>query len=242
MRKTIFTAILVASLCACSHTKDASEQTDLKPAEIYTLGQKALEEKDYKKSAELFSKITYEFPYYSGVSKAHIMEIYSYYMQGDYDNVVFSAENYVKTYPMSNQIAYVYYMKALAFYEQIGLPYRDHSMATDAKAAFQEVASRFTSSRYAKDAEIKIKMINNHLASHEMIIGRYYLNKGEVLSAIGRFKDVISSYADSAQVEEALYRLAEAYNFLGMKTEAKKHITQLAKKYPHSTWNRAAAK
>lgn len=232
--------ILLLGLCSCSHNK---EQDNIKnPVELYSKAYKALEDKDYKKSAELFSRITYEFPYYSGAPKAHIMEIYSYYLQEDYDNVIFSVENFVKTYPTSKYIAYAYYIKALALYEQIGIAYRDPERAVDAKAAFEEVASRFKDSAYARNALIKIKMIENYLAAHEMIIGRYYLNKGEVLSAIGRFQEVVSTYGNSPQIEEALYRLAEAYNFLSMPAEARKHINILKQKYPRSSWAEAASK
>jgi outer membrane protein assembly factor BamD len=193
-------------------------------------------EKDYKKSAELYSKITYEFPYYSGANRAHLMEIYSYFLGEDYDNVIFSAENYIKTYPVSPYIAYAYYLKALASYEQTGIPYRDTDTAREAKLGFAEVISRFPDSVYAKDAAIKIKVINNHLAAHEMIIARYYLKKGDIISAISRLKDVEITYPESPQAEEALYRLAEAYNFLGMKVEAHNHLKLLRQKHPKSTW------
>jgi outer membrane protein assembly factor BamD len=89
---------------------------------------------------------------------------------------------------------------------------------------------------YAKDAAIKINVINNHLAAHEMIIARYYLNKGDIISAISRLKDVELSYPASPQAEEALYRLAEAYKFLGMQAESKKHLELLASKHPKSSW------
>ena len=203
---------------------------------LYLEANNALQKKEYKRAVELFSKITYEFPYYSLASKAHIMEIYANYLLKDYDSVVFSAENYIKTHPVSSYISYAYYMKALAYYAQIALPQRDQSMTIKAKQAFTEVISRFPTSSYAKDAKAKLALINDHLAAHEMVIGRYYLNKQEMPAAIERFKNVIEKYSTTPQIEEALYRLVEIYLFLGMKDEAKKHAAVLGHNYPNSKW------
>jgi len=69
-----------------------------------------------------------------------------------------------------------------------------------------------------------------------MIIGRFYLNKEEMPAAITRFKNVVSKYSTTPQVEEALFRLVEAYLFLGLKDEARKHAAVLGHNYPHSKW------
>jgi outer membrane protein assembly factor BamD len=234
--RSLLLGVILLLVSACTHNKKDDTQQPQNPYELYLAANQALSEKDYKKSAELYGKITYEFPYYSGASRAHIMEIYSYFLSEDYDNVIFSADNYIKTYPVSPHIAYAYYLKALASYEQIGIPYRDTDMANEARLGFAEVISRFPSSIYAKDSTIKINVINNHLAAHEMIIARYYLKKGDIISAINRLKDVELTYPKSQQAEEALFRLAEAYNFLGMQAETKKHLDLLAQRYPKSAW------
>jgi outer membrane protein assembly factor BamD len=223
---------------ACGHKESSKEAMDRgKDADtLYSQADTALASGNYKKAAELFSKVTYEFPYYHLASKAHIMEIYSHYLSEDYDAVIFSVENYVKTHPISNYTSYAYYMKALAYYAQIELPQRDQSMTGEAKQAFTEVISRFPTSDYAKDAKAKLALIEDHLAAHEMIIGRYYLHKEEMPAAIERFKRVVSNYSTTSQVEEALSRLVEAYLFLGMKEEAKKNAAVLGHNYPKSEW------
>jgi len=223
---------------ACAHKDTTTESTERSKdaSTLYLEANAALQQKDYKRAAKLFSQVTYEFPYYSIASKAHIMEIYSNYLLEDYDSVIFSAENFVKTHPVSPYTAYTYYIKMLAYYSQISLPQRDQAMTADAKHACMEVISRFPTSPYAKDSNAKLALINDHLAAHEMVIGRYYLNKGEISASISRFKDVVSNYSTTAQVEEALYRLVEAYSFLGMKDEAKKNAAVLGYNYPKSKW------
>jgi len=223
---------------ACAHKDTTSSTMDRgKDADVlYRQANVALKQKEYKKAAELFSKVTYEFPYYSLANKAHIMEIYSNYLLEDYDSVIYSVENFIKTHPVSSYIPYAYYMKALSYYAQIEIPQRDQTMTRDAKAAFEEVISRFPKSSYTKDAKAKMALINDHLAAQEMAVGRYYLKKQEMPAAIERFKDVVTNYSTTSHIEEAFYRLVEAYLFLGMKDEAKKNAAILGHNYPKRKW------
>jgi outer membrane protein assembly factor BamD len=236
-----FCIIMTAALfflSACGKKELSHDEIDVsKDAKtLYAQANDALNKEEYKKAAALFSKVTYEFPYYHLANKAHIMAIYSNYLLEDYDSVIFSVENYVKTHPISKYTPYTYYMKAISYYAQIELPQRDQTMTDEAKQAFTELISRFPKSSYIKDAKAKLALIDDHLAAHEMVVGRYYLNKEEMPGAIERFKRVVSNYSTTSQVEEALSRLVEAYLFLGLRDEAKKNAAVLGHNYPGSRW------
>jgi outer membrane protein assembly factor BamD len=231
----ILLPLFVAS-CSKKDISDDEAYTNMDAKTLYSQGNDALQKSEYKKAAEIFSKVTYEFPYDALASKAHVMVIYANYLLEDYDSAIFSAENYVKTHPISKYTPYVYYIKALSYYAQIELPQRDQTMTGEAKLAFTELISRFPTSEYTKDSKAKLALIDDHLAAHEMVIGRYYLNKEEMPAAIQRFKKVVSDYSTTSQVEEALSRLVEAYLFLGLKDEAKKNAAVLGHNYPSSQW------
>jgi outer membrane protein assembly factor BamD len=115
-------------------------------------------------------------------------------------------------------------------------------MTIDAKNAFEELIIRFPNTSYAKDAKIKLDLVNDHLAGQEMIIGRYYLHAGDLISAINRFKVVVDTYPTTTHIQEALYRLTEAYLFLGVVDEAKKNASVLGYNYPNSIWYKDAYK
>ena len=182
----------------------------------------------------------YEFPYYEGAKKAMVMEVYSYYHNHDYDNVVLTIDNFLKTYPTASDINYMYYMKALSFYEQISIPYRDQAMTVKAKHALENVMQRFPGSKYARDSKIKLDLVEDHLAAHEMIVGRYYLNRGELLAAIKRFDVVVKRYSTTSHIEESLYRLFEIYKFIGNNSEAQRIAATLGYNYPNSKWYKSA--
>jgi outer membrane protein assembly factor BamD len=209
---------------------------------MYREATELFQKEEYKKAAETFADITYKYPYYNGAAQAQLMEMYSYYLTKDYDNLLPTAENFIKTYPASSDIPYVYYLRALTYYNQIEIPQRDQEITRQAKQMFIELLTRFPNSQYTQDAKAKINLIEDHLAAQEMIVGRFYLKGGNVLGAINRFKTVMKDYSTTSHVEEALYRLTEAYMFLGIKSEAIKYAATLGHNYPQSKWYRESYK
>ena len=74
------------------------------------------------------------------------------------------------------------------------------------------------------------------MASKEIYIGRYYVDKKKWISAINRFRTVIDDYDTTIYVEEALYRLVEIYYIMGLEEEAKKYANLLGYNYNSSKW------
>jgi outer membrane protein assembly factor BamD len=234
--------IIVCLIClsGCSSKKKIEQEVVDTPESTYLKASDSFRNKHYSKAAELFAKIIYEFPYYDGAKKAMVMEVYSYYLDQDYDNVSLTIDNFLKTYPTAPETSYMYYMKALSFYEQINIPYRDQNMTLKAKEALEKLVHRFPGTKYARDAKIKLDLVEDHLAAQEMIIGRYYLNRGELLSSIKRFNEVVKKYSTTSHTEEALYRLFEIYSFIDNTVEAQKCAATLGYNYPNSKWYKSA--
>ena len=105
-----------------------------------------------------------------------------------------------------------------------------------AKEYFEIVKQNFSNTEYALDAEFKIEYINDILASKEMYIGRYYIEREKWIPAINRFRTVVDKYETTIYTEEALYRLVEIYYKLGLATEAKKYAKLLGYNYQSSKW------
>ena len=94
----------------------------------------------------------------------------------------------------------------------------------------------FSKSEYALDAEFKLDLINDVLASKEMYLGRYYFEKKKWIPAINRFKTVINKFDTTIYAEEALHRLVEIHYVIGLKQEAKKYANLLGYNYQSSKW------
>ena len=125
-------------------------------------------------------------------------------------------KRYVTLYPTSPDAAYAQYIVGLSYYRQIRDVTQDQKPARQTIEAMDEVVQRWPESEYVEDAKAKIRYARDQLAGKEMQIGRYYLERREYIAAIKRFRNVVESYSNTRQVEEALSRLTEAYYAMGL--------------------------
>jgi outer membrane protein assembly factor BamD len=213
------------------------EDTSKLPVEeLYNRGVDALNSKRYKTAADQFDLVEQNYPYSSWAVNAQLMEGYADYLQNKYTDAVGTLDRFIQLHPAQHDIAYVYYLRALCYYEQIADIQRDQKGTADAMGALQEVVNRFPDSAYARDARLKIDLARDHLAGKEMEVGRWYEGQHLYTAAIGRFQRVIDDYQTTNHVPEALYRLTEIYLRLGLTDEAKKAAAVLGHNYPGSDW------
>ena len=105
-----------------------------------------------------------------------------------------------------------------------------------AKENYLFVKKNYPETDYAIDSSFKLDLINDILASKEMYIGLYYIERKKWIPAINRFRNVIDDYSTTMYVEEALHRLVEIYYLLGLKQEAQKYASLLGYNYKSSKW------
>jgi outer membrane protein assembly factor BamD len=232
---------LICFLLSCKSQKKDESDIISPAAEIYNNAIKLLEAKKPKKAAEEFANVYYQHPGSAITSYAELMEGYSYYLDKQFEDCVDVIEVFIKLHPAHEDIAYAYYLKALAMFMQISDVYYDQSKTLDAKLALQEVINKFPSSPYANDAMLKLEIIDDYLAAQNMEIGRYYLDvKNDPIAAIGRFKEVSNS--NTNQTPEALFRLIESFSVMGMDDEAIRYKDNLLTNFPNNEWSTKANK
>ncbi|MBF0248551.1 MAG: outer membrane protein assembly factor BamD, partial [Alphaproteobacteria bacterium] len=94
----------------------------------------------------------------------------------------------------------------------------------------------YPDSQYARDAKLKLELTYDHLAGKEMDIGRYYQTRKQYSAAIARFASVVEKYQTTTHTPEALLRLVECYQALGLKEEARRYAAVLGHNFPSSSW------
>ncbi len=209
-------------------------------AKLYNEALASLKNKEYRTAAKKFAEVERRYPYSRWASKAILMQAFSQYQRNDYDKAIAAAKKFLALHPGHKDAPYAHYLIALSLYEQIGDVKRDVTAAKKAREALELVVNRFPETRYAADAKRKLKAVEDHLAGKEMEVGRYYLERGNYLAAINRFKKVITDYQTTAHVPEALYRLVEAYLALGIRSEAQTAAAVLGHNFPNSQWYKDA--
>jgi outer membrane protein assembly factor BamD len=209
---------------------------------LYTSAKTALDKRDYKLAAALFDEVERQHPYSIWARRAQLMGAFSYYLDGDYQKSIESAQNFLAVHPGNRDAPYAYYLIALSYYEQIQDVTRDQKITQQALDALGELTRRYPNTRYAADARLKIDLVRDHLAGKEMEVGRFYENKSEWLAASMRFRAVIDQYQTTTHTPEALMRLTECYLALGIPLEAQKAAAVLGHNYPGTKWYEHAYK
>ena len=231
--------LLIFTSCSKDTVKKSiinEKSLELQVREAYLEGKKELEAGDVLFAAKKFNEAEILFPQSEWAPKAALMAAYAYYSQDYYGNAIAELERFIRIYPKNKNIDYAYYLLGLSYYEQIVDEKKDLNSILKAKKTFEIINKKFPNTQYAIDAEFKIELVNDIIASKEMYIGRYYQSKKKWIAAINRFRVVVDDYSDTVYTEEALHRLVEIYYTLGLKEEAKKYAQVLGYNYQSSLW------
>ncbi len=230
-----FAGFVLLSLTACSGDKDKLPPE--KPVEeLYNEAMDKMDKKSYGEAAKAFEEVERQHPYSQWATRAELMAAFAQYQAMNYDDAVVALDQFIQMHPGNAQIAYAYYLKALCFYERLADVRRDQTYAENALKILQEIVSRFPETTYAKDAVLKIALVNDHMAGAEMEVGRNYMKQKIYTAAVGRFRTVVEKYQTTSHVPEALHRLVECYLALGITDEAKATAAVLGYNFPGSDW------
>ena len=241
----IFSSFLIfffTILLSCSTNETEVDQIkntslDIQMIESYNEGLKILNSNgDSIIAAKKFNEAELLFPQSKWAPRSTLMAAYAYYRQDYYFDAISEIERYFKTYPNHNRKDYAYYLLALSYYDQIVDEKKDLEPLIQAKKNFEYLIKNYPSTDYALDAEYKLEVIEEILASKEIYLARYYIDKEKWVPAINRFKKVVNEYETSIYVEEALHRLVEIHYKLGLVEEAKKYANVLGYNYQSSKW------
>jgi outer membrane protein assembly factor BamD len=203
---------------------------------LYNAGRQQLDRGLYVQAAALFDEVERQHPYSVWARRAQLMSAFSYYAAADHTKSIDSARRFLSIHPGNRDAPYALYLIALNYYEQIADVTRDQGTTRQAMDALNEVIRRYPTSRYAADARLKLDLVRDHLAGHEMEVGRFYQTRRNWLASVIRFRSVVDDYQQTSHVPEALMRLTESYLALGVPEEARRSAAVLGTNFPGSRW------
>ena len=209
---------------------------ELQVLEAYDIGKDALESGDVLYAAKKFNEVENLFPQSDWAPKSALMAAYSYYVQDYYSDSIAELERFIRVYPYHKDVSYAHYLLGICYFEQIVDEKKDLESIKNAKIKFNFILKEYPNTEYALDADFKISLINDILASKEMYIGRYYFDKKKWIPAINRFRTVIDDYDTTIYTAEALHRLVEVHYTIGLIDEAERYAQLLGYNYGSSEW------
>jgi len=236
---TLVILVLVSS-CSKEEPKKISvvEKVSLEHQmmEAYNEGLKELERGDVIFAAKKFNEAELLYPQSVWAPRANLMAAYSYFSQLYYSDAIIEVERFLVKYKNHPRRDYAHYLLALCHYNQIVDEKKDLEQIIKAEEYFNLIVKKYPKTEFAMDSEFKLELIQEVLASKEMYLARYYVDKKKWIPAINRFKKVVKEYETTIYVEEALHRLVELHYKIGLVDEAKNYAVLLGYNYESSKW------
>jgi len=244
----IIIIISLAFLVSCKNNEKEvisvieEKDLDLQMIDAYKEGLKFLDNGMPLDAAKKFSEAEIIYPQSLWAPRSSLMTAYSYYYGNYYLDAIDELERFIKTYPNNERINFAYYLLAMSYYEQITDETKDLGSILDAQKYFIYVQKKYPNSDYATDSEFKLELIKEILASKELYLAKYYIEREKWIPAINRFKIIVDKYDTTIYVEEALHRLVEIHYKIGLIEESKKYAKLLGYNYQSSDWYRESYK
>ena len=210
--------------------------------EVYNQAMSEFEKGDVIYAGKKFSEAELLYPQSIWAPRAVLMSAYGYFTQGYYNDAINNLERFLVKYKNHPQSDYAYYLLALCHYDQIVDEKKDMNEILQSKKYFELIINNYPNTDYALDSEFKLELIIEIMASKEMYLARYYVQREKWIPAINRYKKVINDYDTTIYVEEALHRLVELHYKVGLINESKKYAALLGYNYQSSEWYEASYK
>lgn len=247
MRITKFFA--VAALCvlvsACS-SNDDKEIPDQPEQEIYEQALDALELDNYVLAIEKLQLLEARYPFGRYSEQAQLELTYAYFKNHEPEAARAAADRFIRLHPNHENIDYAYYLKGLTAFEQdrtffikylpLDESKRDPGAALDGFESFRALLRQYPNSEYAPDARKRMIHLKNRLASYEVHVAHYYIQRGAYLAAANRGRYVIENLQETPAVPAALSVMVEAYTLLGQADLANDAMVVLQNNYPNYTY------
>ena len=242
-----FLILIIIVFFGCGKDKEnkliiKEQNLETQMVRAYKEGLNFLDKNDGLSAAKKFNEAELLFPQSEWAPKSALMAAYSYYAYDYYGDSIYELEQFIKKYPKDERISYANFLLAMCYYQSIVDETKDLEPLLKARDKFIYVVENYPNTDFAMDAQFKLDLIREILASKEMYLGSYYIQKGKWIAAINRFKTVINDYDTTVFVEEALHRLVELHYKIGLENEAKKYANLLGYNYLSSDWYKSTYK
>ena len=215
---------------------------DLQMIDAYNEGLNLLDDNYPLKAAEKFNEAELLYPQSLWAARSSLMSAYSFYYGSYYVDAIEELNRFKEIYPNHERIVYAYYLMGMCYYEQIADEKKDLGSIVDAQQNFKYVLENYPGTDFALDSQFKLELIQQILASKEMYLAKYYIEKEKWIPAINRYKNVLDKFETTIYIEEALHRLVEIHYKIGLIDESKKYAALLGYNYQSSEWYRESYK
>lgn len=222
---------LFFSVVACSTDEKKSET----PEGLFAIAQEFEEGERYELAIQRYTEVKNKFPYSAYALRAELAVADVHYKQEAWPEAQVSYQTFRELHPTHAKIDYVIFRIGLTFYNQLPETVdRDLSLAQDAIAHFDEVATRYPRSEYAGEARDKKAETLKKLAGKEAYIADFYFKRQLYDSALPRYEGLLQRYPNLGFDEVALAKAAISAAKTDQMPKAKRFLNVLKQRFPDS--------
>jgi outer membrane protein assembly factor BamD len=206
------------------------------PDTLYREGLTRFNRRDYTEALKRFELLKSRFPDsppYTVWAELKVGDCH--FFKKEYTEAVAAYEEFKKTHPTHEEMPYVQYQIAMAYFNQMLSLDRDQTFTKKALSNFEYLVANYPPSLFTEKSNKKIEICKKRLADHEFYVGSYYYKKGNFKAAALRFQDLLEKFSRMHQEDKTLFLLGKCYVELDQGEKARDAFSKLVKEYPTSS-------
>ncbi|MDT8427368.1 MAG: outer membrane protein assembly factor BamD [Pseudomonadales bacterium] len=246
MRILVFLFVLV-SFVSCSLIRNSNEEADQFAAlsseeQFYRTANEQLNSSNFQAAIVTYQELESRFPFGQFAAQAQLELIYAHYRSSNLEAARSAADRFIRLNPDHPNIDYAYYMKGVASFNEdsrfmsrflpVDQSKRDSGGARDAFNEFSLLLALYPDSDYAADARARMVFLRNNLATSEIHVANFYLDRRAYIAALNRGRYVVENFQGSPLVADGMAIMIESYLRLGLNDLADTSLTILKENYP----------
>ena len=240
-RNFLFSLLIILSFISCSEKKEKislikEDNLEMQMIEAYNEGLKEFNNGDVFFAAKKFNEVELLYPQSIWAPRSILMAAYAFYSNLYFNDAIYELERFLEKYKNHSDTDYAYYLIAICHYNLIVDEKKDLGEIMKAKTYFNLLVKEYPNTDFSEDAKYKLELIDEILASKELYLANYYLDREKWIPAMNRYKKIVNKYDTTIFIEEALFRLVELNYKLGLMDEAKNYAALLGYNYQSSQW------
>lgn len=219
------TSILLLTGCA-STPDELDDPRKWSVEKLYKEAKAALDAKDYEVAIEHFEILESKYPFGSYAEQAQMNTAYAYFKFEEPESAIAAADRFIKLHPRHTHVDYAHYLRGLASESQKDNPLdmllpqdpsrRDPKSTRESYEYFAALVKKFPQSRYTQDAIRRMDYLRDQLATYEIHVADYYMQRGAYVAAVNRAKYIVQNYPRTPAARKALRVLVDGYKELGL--------------------------
>ena len=240
-------ALVVLLVSGCNLLPEVREETaGWSPERLYSSAHDAMLEGNYTRAIKLFETLEARYPYGRFAQQAILEGAFSNWRAQEPAAATAACDRFIRTFPNHPNVDYAYFLKGLVYFREdqglfgyvyeLDLAERDPKQMRESFAAFKELTQKFPESRYADDAQTRMRYLTNALGMYEVHVARYYYARGAYVAAANRAQASLIDYPQTPSNEHALDVMEQSYRKLGLTQLADDAHQILTKTFPESVY------